>query len=689
MHYTTLSIKMNFSLPGTRRSAASSGIMLCLFFILYSLNSFSQKTQEDFKPKLGFIDRESLEMTAYAGDSTADAVYLYDYGNVRFSYDTNRGLMLVMDCWARIKILKESALDRASVSLPFYDINNFTEDERIEDLKGFTYNLVANQIVTTALDKKSIEKEKFSDKYGTVKFNLPNVKKGSVIEYSYTRTTPLSHQYTPDTWTFQGSIPFKWSEYRITIPNFLEYKMTMGGYLPLYIRNQEEIGITVGHTKYNGSGLTYRFVVKDAPAFVNEPFITTISDYLSKISFELASVSVAGETTKRYSRSWENVEESFNEASWFGGELKKSSHLKAIRNEIAAKTKDPEERMKLAYSHLQTYMKWDGYSGLGSKEGVKKAYDNKQGNASDINFTLITLLRELDLECNPVVLSTRSNGLIYQEIPMMESFNYVISHVKIGEKEYFLDATQPYAKPGLLPEHAMNGVGRFIPKNGLGRFMPIIPKDNQSKLEMVHASISPEDGTIKGDYSISYGGYEALRWRNKYMKEPESVYHDDLKKQVPDWKIQNIKIANKDGDLNTTINITCNFETEDENASPDIFYFNPIQAGRWTENPLKSAERIYPLDFVSGISSSYIGSFSLPKGYILDETPKSEIISLPDKGGKFMYQVRQVGDVIQVNSTVIISQLHFMPDEYGDLKEFFERVVQKHAQSLVIKKKVN
>ena len=185
--------------------------MLSLIFLFSSFNGFSQEKQQDFKPQLGFIDRESLEMTAYAGDSTADAVYLYDYGNVRFSYDNQRGLVMIMETWVRIKILKESALDRASVSLNYYDANNFEKDERIEDLKGFTYNLVDSQIVTTSLDKKSIKREKSSDKYGAIKFNLPNVKKGSVIEYSYTRTTPFYHQQTPGTWTFQGSIPFKWS----------------------------------------------------------------------------------------------------------------------------------------------------------------------------------------------------------------------------------------------------------------------------------------------------------------------------------------------------------------------------------------------------------------------------------------------------------------------------------------------
>ena len=83
------------------------GLLLFSISITYSFKGFSQ---EDFKPKFGLIDRESVAMTAYAGDSTADALYLYDYGNVNFSYDDRRGLVMIMQCWVRIKILKESAL---------------------------------------------------------------------------------------------------------------------------------------------------------------------------------------------------------------------------------------------------------------------------------------------------------------------------------------------------------------------------------------------------------------------------------------------------------------------------------------------------------------------------------------------------------------------------------------------------
>ncbi|MCE7041027.1 DUF3857 domain-containing protein [Dyadobacter sp. CY312] len=677
---------MIYPLTKFRRHRRRWEILFVSFLLFGFSNGFAQ---QDFKPKLGYIDRESLETAFYSADSTAEAVVLYDYGNLRFSYDENKGIVMLMDSWVRIKILKESALSRASVALTYYDGSVRVKEEQIYNLKGYTYNLDNNQIVTSELDKKSIKNEKFSDEYRTTKFNLPNVKKGSVIEYSYTRSTPLSLRTEPNTWRFQGDVPYKWSEYRITIPYFLEYKMTMGGYLPLHINKQEQINVDVGFSQYNGQGLSYRFVVKDAPAFLNEPFITTEMDYLSLIRFELASIAVPGQGTRRFSQTWDQVDRTLDQATWFGGELRKSSYLKEIRDKINTTAKSPEEKMNMAYVYIQKYMKWDGYNGVGSKEGVRRAYDNKKGNASDINLSLITLLRELDLDCNPVVLSTRSHGRLIQEIPMLENFDYVIGHVKMGENEYFLDATQSYAKPGMLPEQVLNGWGRLLPKKGDGKFIELVSKDIKSKLEMINAEIDLDEGLVKGTYSISYGGYEALNWRTEYNDIPESQYQDDLKGYLQEWQIKNLVIKNKNDDLKGTVNVKCDFELEDDNLQEGGFYLNPVMAGRWGSNPLKSKERIYPLNFNSGLSHSYVANFKLPEGYALEETPTPEIVSLVAKAGRFAYMVQQNGNMITVNSNVTLTKTNFSAEEYHDVKEFFERVVQRHSKPLVIRKKTN
>jgi hypothetical protein len=643
--------------------------------------------QDDYKPKLGFIDRESLDMTVYPGDSTADAVVLYDYAEVNFSFDDQRGFVITTTYWERIKILKESALDRASVSLRYYDGNSYKYSENVTDISGYTFNLVDNRIVTSEMDRKAIKTEKLSENNQARRFNLPNVKKGSVIEYTYTVTTPMNVRDKPSTWSFQTSVPVKWSEYRVTIPDMLYYKIIMGGYLSLSINERERVNVRMGHSKFDGSGTKYRFVLKNAPAFNKEPFITTPADYISKINFELETISIPGEVVKSYSNTWEKVDETYTDATWFGGELRKNVFSKEIKEEILKKAKDSTEKMNLGYAFIQSKMKWDETAGLQSIGGIKKAFENKKGSASEINLLLTNLLRDLGLDSDPIVLSTRTNGRMLEHVPSFEAFNYAICRVKIGDKEYLLDASQSFAKLGMLPEHVLNGQGRLIPRKGPGHFVELKPRESKATLEMIEAQINPDEGTLKGTYAASLGGYDALDWREEYATEPEQTYVDALKKEFPEWKIQNVAVTNKSENLSSVVSVKCAFEAEDENSSPGVFYFNPMLAGRMKENPLKAPERIYPLDLATGISSSFVGNYKLPDGYFLEEVPKPEIIVLPEKAGKFLFQVKQTGSLIQVNSSMILSKLTFVAEEYELLREFFERVVQKHAQQLVIKKK--
>lgn len=670
-------------------------MLLCIFvlqnFIFESTQAQAQKAaaknRKDFKPTLGVIDIATLRTSVDSSDSTAEAVSLYDYGEVSFSYEDRIGLVMTMKYWTRIKILKESALSRASISIPCGTGGSFDNEENVRDISGYTYNLVNDNVETLPLPKKSVVREKVSDKMWNYKFNLQNVRKGSIIEYCYTKTTPLKYQDKPDSWTFQGSIPFKWSEYNIVIPDLLYYKITMKGYVPLYISDHEVVNVGMGRTRLDGKGTSYRFVMKDAPAFSNESFITTPADYLSKISFELATVNIPGEKVQNYSNTWEDVDKTLLLSSAFGGQLKRNSFIKEIKEEISKKTSDPTEQLELAFAYIQQNIKWDGYTGLVSRDGIKKAFDNKKGNAGDINLMLTALLRELGLSVNPVVLSTRVNGRVNEAIPLLEGFNYVICQAEIGEKKYLLDATQRYGYPGLLPEHAINGMGRVVPEKGSGYFVDLTTRTIRSKLEIINADLTPAEGNMKGDYMVSLSGYEALRWRGSYLTESENAYADQIKKQLPEWEISDVKIKNKTEKLRESVEVICNFEVDNETPSPDILYFNPVLAGRVIENPFKAVPRIYPIDFTSGYSSTFIGKYKLPEGYQLEEIPKAEIISLPDKAGKFAYQIKMEGDLISVNSLIMISKANFAAEDYDILREFYDRIIQKHTQTLVIRKK--
>lgn len=59
--------------------------------------------------------------------------------------------------------------------------------------------------------------------YPLYKFALPNVREGSVIEFSYSLLSNCVLRFRG--WQFQTGIPTRWSEYRAVIPYRFSYKM--------------------------------------------------------------------------------------------------------------------------------------------------------------------------------------------------------------------------------------------------------------------------------------------------------------------------------------------------------------------------------------------------------------------------------------------------------------------------------
>ncbi len=75
---------------------------------------------------------------------------------------------------------------------------------------------------------------------------------------------------------------------------------------------------------------------------------------------------------------------------------------------------------------------------------------------------LISLLNEIGIEAEAVLLSTRDNGVLHPAQIMLSKFNYVICEARIGDETFLLDATDKYLPYNFLPERCLNGQGRRI-----------------------------------------------------------------------------------------------------------------------------------------------------------------------------------------------------------------------------------
>jgi hypothetical protein len=618
-------------------------LILLIFALLYSNLLTAQQAP---KVKFGKPDAEELKMTVYDKDTGAVAVILYDNGE--FSLDNFN-----FTRHTKIKILKKEGYQWAN--------NSFTSRSNYI-VKGFTHNLENGQIVSTKLDKEQIFPEQYATGRFNVKFTMPNVKVGSVIEFR------ITYPGLPGTWNFQLPIPVIWSELYIPESSYFSFNKATYGY--------ENIG-SLG---------TNHWYAKDVSAVREEPFLSTLYNFVSKMEFELKNVTFPG-VYESFTNDWEDVNRILSEDEDFGGKLKLTGYMKDIVNEIKAKNLPPYERMKCAYAAIQKHMKWNEENYIYTTKMMSQAFKERTGNTAEINLMLIALLRELDLNVNPVVLSTRGNGVLHPAHPTLDKLNYVVANVKIDTSNFVMDATDPFLPLGTLPYRCLNGDGRiFETKNYKGRWYSLKPQMASSRVTYMDLKLS-STGEATGTLTKESKGYaahdlreeiEELAGFEKYMEN----YQDNHK----EIKITSPNIENLDS-IYKSVKIKMNVEMNDNIVvTSDKIFFNPLFLEQMTENPFKSEKRTYPVDFGYLRDNACILRIEIPVGYAVSEVPKSVVLKSPDNSIRFIYSVSTLNNFISLTCKFNIGKSLYLPNEYEILRELYNQIVTKEAEQIVLKK---
>lgn len=619
--------------------------------------------------KFGDIPLEDLQMTRYDADTSAAAVILADYGEARISPFQGK---MIIERHTRIKIFKKDGTSWANAEVALRRQNSARET--ISGLKAITYNLEDGKVVQTKMNSDNVFEEKFNKYVDLKKFTLVNVKEGSVIEYTYKINSDFITAFP--NWQFQYSIPSRLTEYRAYIPDFFIFEKYMKGYLaPGYETKNIQQG------DYNEK--MHRWTISNAPAFKAEPYMTCEEDYISKMNFALAYINFPGEPSREIMGSWEKLVANLCDSEAFGKTVSGNNFLKKKVEELTVGITEPEKKMQVIHNYVKTTLEWTKTSDI-LADNLKDVFEKKKGTTGDINLALASMLEKAGFTVDLLILSTRDHGFIRKSYPISSQINYVVASVMIGDKRYYLDATEKYLPINILPERCLNGEGILINQNKTFKWVNL-ESSTKSKTIVNSDLVLAADGSLTGKLSLSRDGYDAHKMRNRYVSDGEETYVKNFagtQKEISSTKFENIE--NLSVSAKELHELTLN---EMANVSGDAIYLNPLIGYNFTENPFKLSERIYPIDFGSPFEKVIIGKITVPEGYTIDELPKSKILALPNNMGKFMYNVTTIGNTINYTSSFSINKALFVQDEYPLLREFYTQVVAKQAEQIVLKKK--
>lgn len=623
--------------------------------------------------KYGEIPMEDMKMKVYPGDSSASAIILADYGEASVSI-TSIAASMQFERHVRIKILKKEGLKWADVSIPLFQLGG--NGERVSDLKATVYNLERDKIIETQMSKEGIFQEKFNKNINLQKFTLPNVKESSILEYSYTVSSRFLSNFP--NWQFQYDIPVRHTEYWAIIPDFFIMEKYMQGYLQptsYDVKNRQ-------HTSY--TDIAHHWVIKNVPAFKAEPYMTCEADYVSKINFALAVIRFPNRLPQEIMTSWKKLNDDLLEAESFGGIINGANYLKKVTDELTLGETDEVKKIEKIYTYVRKTLEWDGYKEFLS-EKPKDILEKKKGSSGDINLTLASMLEKAGFTVDMILLSTRDHGFVREQYPMSRQFNYVVCAARVNGKPIYLDATDKFLPLGVLPERCLNGQGLMISKNFHG-WVPLESKTKERTVVSADLTLSPTS-ELTGKISISHDGYAGGNVRKDFSSKGESGYTKSSIGDRVNWQVSKTSFENMEDNTKSAKEIHELIITDHAVISGDVIYLNPFVTSQIQQNPFKLADRIYPVDFGSIKEKVYMAKITLPEGYTVDELPQNKILALPEGAGKFAYSCTLVGNTISVVSNFQISRNIFVQHEYPNLREFYNYVVAKQAEQIVLKKK--
>jgi len=661
---------------------------LIILICFISVNFFGQKRE------LGKVTVDELKQKNHSTDSSAVAAIMFKVGDVIFDYTQQDGFFINTTIKAKIKIYKKEGYDWANFEMLLY--NEASAKQTLEIKSAYTYNLVGDKIEKTKLKSEGEFNEKVNKYWSKKKITMPNVKEGSIIEIEYT----IKDEGTGliDEWTFQDQIPVDYSEYNTYIPEYYVYNPYFRGWLApkitkedfrktIELRNRESEGSRM-YTTVNVNEVSYilkktSYILESIPAIKNESFTNNIKNYISSLVLELAMTKFPNAMTQSYSTDWETVTKKIYENSDFGPELNKTGYFEKDIDVLLKGVTSPAEKTAIVFNFVKDRMNWNEMNGYSCQNGVKSAYQDKTGNVADINLMLISMLRYAGLDANPILISTRSNGIALY--PSRSAFNYVIAGIEVENQIILLDATNKYSLPGILPIRDLNWFGRVVRKNGSSAIVNLTP-DKKSIDVVTLMGVIKEDGEIEGKVRKKSFDYNAFIFRNNFNGISKDSYIEKLEREnngleILEYEVQNSLV------LNEPIVENYSFKT---NNSVEIIggkmYFSPLLYFALSENPFKQENREYPVDFIFPNQDSFRVSLTIPDGYVVESLPEPKLIALPENIAKFSYEVSKTNNQVQLSYSLDLNRVVIENVYYEALKNFFKELVNKNTERIVLKR---
>ena len=648
-------------------------ILFFLTALAFSVMAAGQTIPVD--PKFGNVSEAEIDMTVYEPDTSAVAVMLYrEYTmELTISHITG-GISKEITVHERIKVLKEEGKKFGDYSFLYVSTNTLREE--YSGVKVETFNRENGKVVRTKMSKKFDFDEKYADEVRRRSFSAENVKVGSVIEVSYKFTSP--RYYDIDDIDIQLTIPVNQTHIEVGHAEYFTVNRTQRGSVPTQYRKDSRI-TNLGATSQAYEVQWDIFDAIDVPALPSESHSFCPEQYRTSIVYDMSGMIIPGRVYESISMKWPDVDKAIAESDIFKVSRSKFRDANELEAELTGVEGD-EARIAAVRNYVVGKVKWDKKSNLVPDE-AREVLKRGSGSDVDINALTASALNTLGYTAEPVMVRSRTSGMLIDFHISLRSFDTFILRVTTpdGSKSWYLDAARDEGYLNVLSPLFLVDKARVIPFDGPSQWVDLTNLTRPRVAEMVKMSMEP-DGTLKGSAQIVGNNEDSYTIKANYNDfDTEDAFLEDIESD------ENLEITSFSIKKEYGPSVEINFEFEKENETGGLVYIQPILSQFHSASAFRKEERKLPVDFPYPESLTYSFTLEIPDGYVVEELPERTVKTFPSVGGRIQMLAQQVGNTVVVNYRTSLEKMLVMPDDYADLRLFWETAVGLEKSTIVLK----
>jgi transglutaminase-like putative cysteine protease len=384
---------------------------VCFFLILFSSALAQNKNAHIDKPS-PWITTTTFDLKAEAPQGQASSFYYLLVDEQENAITQERYYHYVY------KILTSEGVQEMS------DLT-FDFDPAYQELTIHKINVIrgSEQLNKLPSTFSTIQKEESMDRYlydgtNTAVINLKDIRKGDVIEYSFTRKgyNPVFAGHFSRTMYFDYNVASEKGFQRLLLPS--STKPTFKFFNGEVAYSTEHIGTATAYTWNLDHVKSYQYE-KNTPGWFEGERSVNITDFTS----------------------WAEV------AKWASQLFTLTeSEKKKITNEILPNfsKSDPEKFTLEAIRFVQDDIRYLGFeSGLNSHKphSPVEVYNQRFGDCKDKSFLLSSLLNARGIEAYPILVSTVYGDKLSEKNPSSMYFNHCVVKIILNSKTLYIDPT--------------------------------------------------------------------------------------------------------------------------------------------------------------------------------------------------------------------------------------------------------